>query len=273
MKPLEAIVESRAVEVALTMIVYTLYAAVIGASIAPALWLRATAVPPLLASPGAPWSFLRAGFVVASAFYLYVFWGAVLQSSLVRLLSLGIRPGRYPAVSLTTIRWLIFSGIYSLSLRTILPFVPMTFVINGYFRIVGCRMGRGVKLNTWMLNDAYLLTIGDNVIVGGDTDISCHLYENGHLTLLPITIGSGTLIGAHCYVSPGVTIGTSCVVGLCSFIRTGHTIPDGSVITSVAGIDVHTARELERGHLPRRIREWSQSKRSQWCPGIGGIGV
>jgi hypothetical protein len=54
MKPLEAIVESRAVEVALTMIVYTLYAAVIGASIAPALWLLATAVPPLLASPGAP---------------------------------------------------------------------------------------------------------------------------------------------------------------------------------------------------------------------------
>ena len=187
--------------------------------------------------------------LLAGSVYLYFFWGAVFQASLIRLLSLGIGPGRYPAVSVTTLRWLIYSGIYTLSIRTILPIVPVSFVINVYFRIVGCRLGRNVKLNSWILNDAYLLTLGDNVIVGGQTDISCHLFEHDHLVLKPISIGSGTLIGAHSYISPGVTIGKHCLIGLHSYIRAGRTIPDGSTITSLAGIDIHTARHIERGHV------------------------
>lgn len=256
--------KSKLVEVILTVLVYAVYAAVIAASVFPSVWLLAATLPRVLApfgrgvaalSAAAAGAAGKSALLLAGAFYLHVFWGALVQSTLVRLLSLGIRPGRYPAVSVTTLRWLIYSGIYSLSLRLILPFVPVTFVINMYFRIVGCRMGTGVKLNSYMLNDAYLLTLGDDVIVGGDTDISCHLFENDHLTLRPITIGRGTLIGAHSYISPGVTIGEHCVVGLYSYIRSGRTIPDRAVITSLAGIDVHTARELERGRLgggPRR---------------------
>ncbi len=71
----------------------------------------------------------------------------IYTAGMVRLLSLGIKPGRYPAISPTTIRWLIYSGIYTTSTRTILPLIPVTFVTNMYFRIVGCRMGRNVKLD------------------------------------------------------------------------------------------------------------------------------
>lgn len=265
------IARSKPVEIVLTLVVYTVYAAVIAVSVAPSLWLTVTTLPPLLAplaggaipplSGPAAWAVLTAAMVSAGAFYLFIVWGAMVQALLIRVMSLGIRPGRYPAVSLTTVRWLIYSGIYSLSLRMILPYIAMTFVINTYFRIIGCHIGRNVKLNTWMLNDAYLLTIDDDVVVGGNTDISCHLFENDHLTLMPITIGRGTLIGAHSYISPGVTIGNHCVVGLYSYLRTGRVIPDGAVITSLAGIDVRTARELERGRLPRYVREWAEARR------------
>jgi len=148
----------------------------------------------------------------------------------------------------------VYNGIYTITMRTILPLVPVSFVTNLFFRLVGCRMGRNVKINTYVLNDAYLLTIGDDVIIGGQTDVSCHLFERNHLILRPIVIGSGTLIGAHSYISPGVTIGSNCVIGLHSYLRTGRVIPDGATITSLAGIDVHTARHIERGRVAPRQR-------------------
>ena len=254
MSLVDRIAQSKPIEIVLTALVYCIYAAVIAVSISPSVWLLIIVLPGLIGpvlsgQASAPVAALKASGVLAGALYLYVFVGSIFQAGMVRLLSLGIKPGRYATVSLTTIRWLIYSGIYTISIRTILPLIPVTFATNMYFRIVGCRMGRNVKINTFMLNDAYLLTIEDDVIIGGNTDVSCHLFENDHLTLKPIHIGKGSLIGAHCYISPGVTIGARCIVGLNSYIRSDHVIADGSVITSLAGIDVRTARQIERGNI------------------------
>jgi hypothetical protein len=249
---------SKPVEIFLTLLVYAVYAAVLALSLVPTslllLWALPRIVTPLLASgPVASVELLRAASLLAAALagalYAYLFTGVVVQAAAIRLLSVGIGPGRYPTLSVTTLRWLVFSGIFTLSMRTILPLIPVSFLTNAYFRIVGCRMGRNVKLNSFQLNDAYLLTLGDDVIVGGQTDISCHLFEHDHLVLQPIRIGAGTLIGAHSYISPGVTIGRRCLIGLYSYIRTGRTIPDGAKITSLAGIDVSTARRIERGRM------------------------
>lgn len=253
---LSFIVRAKPVEVVLTILVYAVYASVVGLSLIPSSYLLMTALPPIL-EPVLTGHGIGAGLraatlgslTLAGALYLYLLWGAVVQGSIIRLLSLGIGPGRYPAISFTTLRWLIYSGISTVSTRTILPLVPVSFVTNLYFRLIGCRMGKNVRINTHALNDAYLLTLGDGVVIGGKTDVSCHLFENNHLVLSPISIGSGTLVGAHSYISPGVTIGSGCVIGLHSYIRSGRVIPDRSVITSLAGIDVKTARHIERGRL------------------------
>jgi hypothetical protein len=249
MRIVSRLTESKVVEILLTVIVYALYTGVIAVSIAPAAWIALSLLPWALPSGvvATATTAIRLAAVAGIGFYSYVFAGAVFQATLIRILSAGVKPGRYPAISFTTVRWLIYSGIFTISTRSVLPFVPVTFVINMYFRIIGCRMGKNVKLNTFQLNDAYLLTLGDNVIIGGQTDVSCHLFEQNHLLLKRIEIGSDTLIGAHSYISPGVTIGRHCVVGLYSYIRSDRAIPDRTVITSLAGIDIRTARELERG--------------------------
>lgn len=256
MSLLNRLSRSKLVEVLLTLIVYAIYVAVVAASLAPSIALLMAVLPQVMdLSSLSLRAIVLASVMIAAAFYIYLLFGSAFQAVIIRLLSLGITAGRYPAVSATTLRWLIYSGIYTISVRTILPLIPMTVFINTYFRIIGCRMGRNVKLNTFMLNDAYLLTLEDDVIVGGDTDISCHLFENNHLTLKPIRIGKGTLVGAHCYISPGVDIGEHCVIGLHSFIRSDHVIEDRSVITSLAAIDVRTAREIERKQIARALRD------------------
>ena len=260
--PLALIANSKPVEVFLTLIVFSIYAAVIAASVFPTVWFLVTLLPPILgphvsaapvAGAGSPVvAALLASAVVGAAFYVYLFGAAFVQSVCIRLLSLGLKPGKYPALSFTTLRWLIYGGITTISMRMLLPVIPVSFLINAYFRIVGCTIGRDVKINTPKISDAYLLTLEDGVVLGGGTDITCHLWENDHLILQPIVIGAGTLVGSNSYIAPGVTIGKRCVVGVFSYLRAGSRIPDNSVITSVGGVDTRTARDIERGRARTR---------------------
>lgn len=254
---LQAMSDSKPIEVFLTIVIHAIYAAVLALSLVVSVWVAVALLPPLVGPLVcgevllASWMGIRNLFLCAGAcalmLYSYLFTGVLVQAGAVRLLSLGVKPGRYPAVSLTTLRWLIYSGIFTISMRTIFPIIPVTFLLNLYFQIQGCRMGKKVRINSPSITDAYLLTLGDNVVVGGMADISCHLFEGDHLILARVVIGADTLIGSHAYISPGVTIGKRCTIGLFSYIRRGKTIPDGTVTTSVAATDVRTARKIERG--------------------------
>ena len=102
------------------------------------------------------------------------------------------------------------------------------------------------RINTWFLNDAYLLEIGDNVVIGGKTDVSCHTFEKEFLILKNVTIGRGTLIGQRCYISPGVTIGEHCVIGQYAFLRKNTFVPDRTTLSAIAGLPVRTVAQIEK---------------------------
>ncbi len=251
MKKLAALIyESFPVQLVVTLIAYALYASLIGACLFPSVvFVRAMARALLISPPPSMAIGLRLflfSLGAAGSLYVYFITGILVMGSLVRLLSLGIRPGRYALFSGTTVRWLLYSGIYVIVLKTILPLLPVSFFPNLYFKLVGCRMGRGVRLNTWSLNDAYLIEIGDNVTIGGGTDLTPHQWEHNTLILEPIRIGSGTLIGSHCYITSGVTIGRNCLIGIRSFIRRGRTIPDNTRTTSLGGLPMHEMYNLEK---------------------------
>jgi hypothetical protein len=258
--------ESFPVQVLVTLVMYGLYAALIGVCLLPSAFVLHAASRAILS--GSPPQMVLAVrlllFCLCAAASLYVFFitGILFMGSLVGLLRLGMKPGRYPMLSATTARWLIYSGIYVIVQRIILPLVPITFFSDLYFRLVGCRMGKRVRLNSWYLNDAWLIELGDDVVIGGGTDLTPHQFEDNHLILEPIRIGSGTLVGAHCYISSGVTVGRNCLVGIRSFLRRGTTLPDGTRTTSLAGLPLRDmyriekaeriARQASRPKLPRQ---------------------
>lgn len=242
---IKTIADSEPIQILLTIPIYGFYAAVAGLSMLPSAMLVAWGIRTLVSAE----RWLAFSMVLGLSLFLFFMTAVFVMGFAIRLLSLGIKPGRYPEKSATVLRWLIFSGIFNMMTKLVLPMVPMSFMTNTFFKLVGCRMGRGVKLNSFQLNDAYLLTIGDGVVIGGQADVSCHLYENGHLVLLPISIGAGTVIGAHCYISPGVSIGSNCLVGLGCYVRQGKQLPDGARLTSVAGVSLPIAQRIERGRF------------------------
>jgi acetyltransferase-like isoleucine patch superfamily enzyme len=252
MKILSSLAGSFPVQAALTIIVYAFYAAMIGICLVPTVILVVWAfgyflLPGLLSGvPTGLSAYVLFGLTAGGSLYLFFVTGVLVMGTLYRLLSLGVKPGRYPMMSPTTLRWLVYGGIYSIAIRLVLPVIRLTFFCNLFYRLCGCRMGRNVRLNTWILADSYLLELGDNVVVGGETEISCHIFENNSLYLDRVVIGADTLIGGRSYVSPGVTVGKNCLIGLGSYIRRGKKIPDNSKYASVGGLPLRDVFRIQR---------------------------
>jgi acetyltransferase-like isoleucine patch superfamily enzyme len=99
-------------------------------------------------------------------------------------------------------------------------------------------LGDGVGLSNSTIVCARVVTIGDEVLVGGGSriyDTDFHSLDpaerarpgNPGSRTAPVIIGRGVFVGGHCIVLKGVTIGAGSVVGAGSVIR--RDVPEGEV--------------------------------------------
>ena len=183
---------------------------------------------------------------IGVSIYLFFIVALFVFGIVERILVIGFKPGRYKTSSFTFIRWLTYSGLHILLLNTVLPFMAGSVFSRIFYRILGAKIGKNVFINTKGLHDAYLLEIGDNVVIGGETNISCHIFEGNELILGKIKIGNNTLIGTDCYIMPDVTIGSNCSIGLYSYVRKKRVIEDKSMIMAIPGIPAKKVAELIR---------------------------
>ena len=143
----------------------------------------------------------------------YIIWGVVLLivcGLMGGLFRIRKEEGRYSLRSFITIQW-AFSLVSHRVAQIFLGLVVPSFLANLYYRMMGAKVGRGAQLNSMMINDASMVTIGDNVVVGGNAAINAHLVESGEIVLAPVRIGDGALIGGGSIVQPGCTIGLSLI--------------------------------------------------------------
>ena len=225
-------------------ITYVFYGAVIGVSLVPSIYIVYTFLKNI-ALDGFVNILL---FAITIGVSVYVFFiSALLVFAIVeRILVIGFKPGRYSINSPIFARWLLYSGLHVILLNLVLPYVSGTVFAKIFYRILGCKIGKNVFINTVGLHDSYLLELKDNVVIGGNSNISCHIFEGNHLILGKIVVGSNTLISADTYIMPGVTIGNHCSIGLKSYIRKNRTIEDNSVIMALPGMPHKKIAEMMR---------------------------
>jgi hypothetical protein len=222
----------------LTTCVYALCAALLGVSLIPPALLalvgfRRLLLGPLLAGAAVPPGGVALFCLLLGACAFIFFFSALLVMSLaVRGISLAVRPGRYGPFAATTIAWMVLNSIHTIAFRVILPLVPAGYFSTMYFRIAGCRIGKGVWLTTASLLDPYLISIGDGTVIGGDAIVTAHIFGNGELFLAPITIGKDCQIGAHALLCPGVTVGDGATIGIRTYLRAGRRVPKGAHVTA-----------------------------------------
>ncbi|DAC26733.1 MAG TPA: hypothetical protein D7H99_06050 [Candidatus Poseidoniales archaeon] len=130
--------------------------------------------------------------------------------------------------SWTTIRWAICGHIHRCTHPVLVHTIP-SLISNAYYRLAGAKIGKGVQINTINLNDPSMVTIEDNVVVGGGCIINGHLVEKGQIILSRITLEEGSLLGARVTIQPGVTVGKGAVIGTNGLVGKYKTIPAGEV--------------------------------------------
>ncbi len=134
--------------------------------------------------------------------------------------------GKFPLYSGITVRWGLLSVIQRLANPFASWFVP-SWLVNLYYKLLGCRIGSGVIINSHRMWDAYLIEIKDEAIIGGNAVILGHLAEKDNLVLAPVSIGKGALIGAAAQINPGCIIGDGAVVASHALLPKYTEIPAG----------------------------------------------
>jgi len=135
---------------------------------------------------------------------------------------------RVPFLSFTSVRWAFLNVIDRLAKPCVHHMVP-SWITDFYYRALGCKIGKDCFVSSDRINDPYLVTIGDNSIIGSKVIITPHLAEKNDLVLSSITIGNNCLIGLGAQINPGCVIGDGSVIASRAIVPKYTNIPAGEV--------------------------------------------
>jgi len=194
-----------------TFLLFLEVAAVLGLALWPAVALFSFAVARLPAT-GALRS-LGMGLAL-SAGYLVFGLAELVVLPLARWVTLakGTPVGRFPYLSLGAWRWASFNALTLVLRFSFVNWIRVTPLLPLYHRLMGARIGRRVHINTAVVADQNLLTIGDDTVIGGDVTLVCHVAERGQLVTAPVRIGKRVTVGLMAVILPGCTIEDDAVI-------------------------------------------------------------
>ncbi|MFI9625927.1 Pls/PosA family non-ribosomal peptide synthetase [Streptomyces sp. NPDC052042] len=140
--------------------------------------------------------------------YLMVRW--LLPVALVRPLSAGIRPGRYPLWGLVYIRLWTANLLLGFSP---LPVLSGSSLMAGYLRLLGARVGPRTTIATGLITLPSLVSIGGDASIGYGVSLTTWRVSDGWVTVAPIEIGSRAFVGGNAVLEPGARMEADAALG------------------------------------------------------------
>jgi hypothetical protein len=183
----------------------------LGLAAAPSLAIGAVAWPHALAL-GQPWRWPVAGVLGGALLFLWGFTLLAVVPLMNAVLPTRVRPSSGGYFTVASVPWYLHNGLFYLVRFTFLPFVTMTPIGALFLRAMGMRMGRRPRITTENLSDVRLISLGDDVVIGGSANIFCHYGGAGRLVIAPVVIGSRATIGEKATVMGDVVIGEGATI-------------------------------------------------------------
>ncbi|HVZ47162.1 MAG TPA: hypothetical protein VG916_00130 [Gemmatimonadaceae bacterium] len=192
-------------------LLYGIVVTAFGLAATPSAFVVARLAPPLLHAH-AWWQWPALGVLAGAAAFLWGFSLLAVVPVFNALLPTRIRPYSGGYFATAAIPWYLHNGLFYLVRFTVLPFVTMTPIGTLFLRAMGMRMGRRPRITTELLSDVRLITLGDDVTLGGSATIFCHYGGNGRLVIAPVVIGDRATVGEKATVMGDVVIGEGATV-------------------------------------------------------------
>ncbi len=160
--------------------------------------------------------------------FLYFVWGVTYCACAVvfkLLMMYHPKAGRFGLFTWPVVGWGLTGAVTNFANIMFLVHFKGTPLLNLWYRALGVKLGARVSINTVQLFDWNLISIGDDVVLGGDCVLMAHSLEGGQFQMRPISIGTGAMIGGNAKVMPGCTLGEKAVLGASSLLTKESNIP------------------------------------------------
>ena len=115
---------------------------------------------------------------------------------------------------------LVYPFFVSMFLGT--PFAPL------YFRIMGCKIGKKVFMETTEITEFDLVTIGDNSALNFGSTIQTHLFEDRVMKMSDVRIGKECTIGSLSVILYDTEMHDHSILKGLSLIMKGETLPENT---------------------------------------------
>jgi acetyltransferase-like isoleucine patch superfamily enzyme len=188
------------------------------------------------------WGWVAAIVSLPFGFFTWGFVYAVIVIILKYASFSKFKPGTYGFDSWTTVRWVAIQFLALVCNEIFMRWLIGSPFLNWWFKGLGSKIGRRVVINTIIFSDWDMITIDDDVFVGGRATVIGHVGESGQLKFAPVHLGKKVSIGQESAIFPGVKIGDGSVVGAQSLVPKFTEIPAGEVW---GGVPVHLIKKKD----------------------------
>ena len=159
--------------------------------------------------------------IIASLFFWLIFF--MVLSIIAKWTIIGrFKEGRYPLWGWYYLKFWIVKKIIDLAPVSIFCGTPF---INGYYRLMGARIGKGVYMGSNQVRIFDLTDIGDNSSISRQANLLGYHVNDGELVIGRITVGSNCFVGACSVISENSELKNNASLGELSLLSSGEVIP------------------------------------------------
>jgi len=208
------------------IVLVVIAASAMGLALAPAMWVWQTALSWSATLPGFS-RYVVAGLALAVAFFVFGFALLLIVPLYNFVLPTRVRPFKGGYYTIHAVPWALHNVLFYLVRYTFLPFVTLTPIGIWFLKAMGMRIGRHAFVNTELISDPCLLTLGDDVTLGGSVRIFAHYGGGGNLVIAPVVIEDRATVGIGVTIMGDVRVGKGAVILPHSALLPGSRVGDG----------------------------------------------
>jgi len=220
------------VQVAMTLVLFAEASVLLGVAAFPAVeaWLWLAGWLPLVGAPRV------LALTVAAAGGYFVFGLTLLVVLPIArwvTFAVGTPVGRFDYFSFAAWRWASYNALTLILRFSFINWVRVTPLLPLYHRAMGMRVGARVQINTAVVADQNLISIGDDTVIGGDVTLVGHSAERGKLVTGRVRIGRRVTVGIMAVILPGCDIGDGAVIAAGAVLSKGARVGPGEIWAGV----------------------------------------
>jgi len=207
-------------------LVVILAASALGGALAPALWVWQEGFGRAAALSG-PAHYLVLGLTLSASFFTFGFALLAIVPVLNFVLPTRVKPFKGGYYTIHAVPWALHNALFYLVRFTFLPFVTLTPPGIWFLKAMGMKIGRHAFVNTELISDPRLITLGDDVTLGGSVRIFAHYGGGGNLVIAPVIVGDRATVGIGVTIMGDVEVGKGAVILAHSAVLPGSRIGEG----------------------------------------------